>query len=171
MHHRHNRNRSHYTKEDFKNKYDRQRNRQKRKATEGYGINLYRNKTDNIIAGICSGLGDHFGIDHSVMRILFIVAFFLVGGIPMIIAYIIAWALIAPRGKDGEHTFDVKVEYDETIRNYRPKTVFSKKEGSKVRIERTRLRIRKAKRRIEELERYVTSNKFKMEQEFSDLNK
>jgi len=171
MHHRRNRHNRFNNKEDFKEEYSRQRSRQKQKSVKGYGINLYRNKTDNMIAGVCSGLGDHFGIQYHVMRILFVVAFFMVGGFPMFIAYILAWILIAPRSKDGDEAFEIKVEYDEKIRDYRPKTVFSKKEGSKVRIDRTRMRIRKAKRRIEDMEKYVTSNKFKMEQEFSNLQK
>ncbi|MCJ8312844.1 MAG: PspC domain-containing protein [Saccharospirillaceae bacterium] len=169
MHHRHNRRTKFNNKEDFKEEYSRQRSRQKRKAAQGYGINLYRNKTDNMIAGVCSGLGDHFGIDYKIFRIIFVVAFFMVGGFPMIIAYLLCWILIEPRSKDGNEAVDIKVEYDEKIRDYRPKTVFSKKEGSKVRIDRTRMRIRKAKRRIEDMERYVTSKKFKMEQEFSEL--
>jgi len=156
---------------EFKQEFDKQRNRQKRKAKEGYGINLYRNKKDKMIAGVCAGIGDHFGIDYTVMRVLTVVAFFMFGGFPLIVAYILACFLIASRPKDSDEIYDVQVEYDEKIRDYRPKTVFSKKEGSKVRIERTKMRLRKAKKRIEEMERYVISNKFKMEQEFSDLQK
>ena len=171
MHHRNNRHNKFKNKEDFKEEYSRQRSRQKRKAKEGYSINLYRNTTNNMVAGVCSGLGDHFGIDHKIVRILFIIAVIISSGFPMFLAYVIAWILIAPRSKDDEENVNIKVEYDEQIRDYRPKTVFSKKEGSKVRIDRTRMRIRKAKRRIEDMERYVTSNKFKMEQEFTDLQK
>ncbi|BCE00153.1 PspC domain-containing protein [Marinicellulosiphila megalodicopiae] len=173
MHHRHKRTHHENKCNNFKNANDikREYSQHKKNSMSGYGINLYRNKKNKIIAGVCSGIGDHFGIDHSVMRVLFVIALFFTGFFPAVCGYILACMLISPRPQEDDTPYDVKVEYDESIRDYRPKTVFSKKESSKVRIDRTRLRIKKAKRRIEEMERYVTSNKFKMEQEFSNLEK
>ena len=52
---------------------------------------LYRNKKDYKIAGICSGIGDYFTIDPIIIRLLFLVAFFMGAGL---IVYIIAWIII-----------------------------------------------------------------------------
>jgi phage shock protein PspC (stress-responsive transcriptional regulator) len=55
-------------------------------ATRG---RLYRNADDKIIAGVCSGLANHFGIDPVVLRILFVVLF---GALFWV--YILLWILI-----------------------------------------------------------------------------
>ena len=52
---------------------------------------LYRNKQDAKLAGICSGIGDYFKIDPIMIRLLFLVALFLGGGL---IVYIIGWLVI-----------------------------------------------------------------------------
>ena len=52
---------------------------------------LYRNNTDYKIAGICSGIGDYFEIDPVIIRLLFLLGFFLGGGL---IVYIIGWIII-----------------------------------------------------------------------------
>ncbi len=40
---------------------------------------LYRSRTDSKIAGVCGGLGEHFGIDSTWVRLLFVLFFFLGG--------------------------------------------------------------------------------------------
>ena len=52
---------------------------------------LHRNKKDGKIAGICAGIGDYFDIDPVIVRLLFLLALFLGGGL---IVYIIAWIII-----------------------------------------------------------------------------
>ena len=56
---------------------------------------LYRQKSDSIIAGVCSGIGDYFDIDPVIIRLTFLFGFFLGGGL---IVYLIAW-LIVPLSK------------------------------------------------------------------------
>ena len=53
---------------------------------------LYRDKTDSKIAGVCSGIGDYFEIDPVMIRLLFLMGFFLGGG--GLIVYIIGWIII-----------------------------------------------------------------------------
>ncbi len=52
---------------------------------------LYRNKEEGKIAGICAGLGDYFEIDPVIIRLVFLLALFLGGGL---IVYLIAWVII-----------------------------------------------------------------------------
>ena len=53
---------------------------------------LYRSRTDCKIAGVCGGLGEHFGIDSTWIRLLFILFFFL-GGSALLI-YLIFWVIV-----------------------------------------------------------------------------
>lgn len=55
---------------------------------------LYRNPDDKTIAGVCSGLALYLNIDVVLVRVLFVIAFFLGGG--GFWAYIIIW-IVAPR--------------------------------------------------------------------------
>ena len=52
---------------------------------------LHRNKKNGKIAGICAGIGDYFDIDPVIVRLLFLLALFLGGGL---IVYIIAWIIV-----------------------------------------------------------------------------
>ena len=53
---------------------------------------LTRSTTDTMIAGVCAGLANYFGLDPVLMRILFVVLA-LAGG-PGILIYIILWIVM-----------------------------------------------------------------------------
>jgi phage shock protein C len=53
---------------------------------------LYRSTTDKMLGGVAGGLAEYFGIDSTLVRVLFIVIVFLGGG--GIIAYIILWIVV-----------------------------------------------------------------------------
>ena len=55
---------------------------------------LYRAKNDCMIAGICGGLAKIFRLDSSVMRLIIIGITFITGLVPMIVAYLVGWAII-----------------------------------------------------------------------------
>lgn len=50
---------------------------------------LYRSKTNRVIAGVCGGLGEYFGIDPIIFRILFLFIF------PLFWIYFILWIFVA----------------------------------------------------------------------------
>ncbi len=54
---------------------------------------LYRSRTERQLAGVCGGLAEYFGVDPTIVRILFVILA-LAGG-PGLIFYIIL-ALIIP---------------------------------------------------------------------------
>lgn len=56
---------------------------------------LYLSQTDKKIAGVCGGLAQYFDIDSTVIRIIFLFAFFF-GGCGLL-AYLIIW-IAAPAG-------------------------------------------------------------------------
>lgn len=58
---------------------------------------LYRSRTDRKIGGVCGGIGEYFGIDPVLIRLIWILFAISGGGL---IAYLIAWLVIpeSPRG-------------------------------------------------------------------------
>lgn len=59
---------------------------------------LRRSRHDRIIAGVCGGLAEFFGLNALWFRLAFLIAL-LPGGVPGVGAYLLAWLLIpnAPR--------------------------------------------------------------------------
>lgn len=53
---------------------------------------LSRPRNDRVIAGVCSGLGRRFGIDPTVVRIIFVASCLLPG--PQILIYLAGWILM-----------------------------------------------------------------------------
>jgi phage shock protein C len=68
---------------------------------------LYRSKNNQMIAGVCAGLGDYFAIDPTVIRLIFVLATIFGGfGIPI---YIVLW-IILPEVESG------KIGSEETVK-------------------------------------------------------
>jgi phage shock protein C len=63
---------------------------------------LYRSNTNRVIAGVCGGIGEYFGLDPTLVRIITILLVLLPG--INIIAYIIAWIIIPLRPLEMELT-------------------------------------------------------------------
>jgi len=57
------------------------------------GKQLFRSKSNKVIGGVCGGIGKYFGIDPTVIRLLWVLfTFFSFGA--AILAYIIAWIIV-----------------------------------------------------------------------------
>jgi len=56
---------------------------------------LYRSQADRKIAGVCGGLGEYFGVDPVIFRVIGILLL-LPGGLPGFIPYVVLW-LIVPK--------------------------------------------------------------------------
>ena len=52
---------------------------------------LKRDKQDRIIAGVCSGLGNYFEIDPTLIRLIFIIGS--ISAFPFLLAYIVLWII------------------------------------------------------------------------------
>ncbi len=55
---------------------------------------LRRSRRDRMIAGVCAGLAHHFGLDVTLMRVLYVLVSILSVGFPGTIVYIILWIVI-----------------------------------------------------------------------------
>ena len=53
---------------------------------------LYRSETDKMIGGVCGGLSEYFGIDSTLIRLVF--ALIVVYGGSGLILYVILWIVI-----------------------------------------------------------------------------
>lgn len=54
---------------------------------------LTRSRTNRVIAGVCGGLEQFFGIDAIWFRIGFLIAL-LPGGVPGVLGYLVCWIII-----------------------------------------------------------------------------
>ena len=55
-------------------------------------MTLSRPRDNRVIAGVCSGIARRFGIDPTLVRILFVASLLLPG--PQILIYLAAWVLM-----------------------------------------------------------------------------
>lgn len=84
---------------------------------------LYRDEENKIIAGVCSGLGNYFGVDPLMFRLIFLTAV-IIGGFGTLI-YIVLWIAV-PKAE----TISQKLEM-----NGEPVTIFNIEKAIKEEIE------------------------------------
>ena len=118
---------------------------------------LYRNTEDKRIAGVCSGIADYFGFDVTITRVLV-----LVGAVFFMPSVVIVYAILAlildekpaelgrRRSEDLELERRVRAEPHATLNSVRH-------------------RFRDLDRRLQRIEKYVTSDRFKLDREFEGL--
>ena len=73
---------------------------------------LERNTQDKIIAGVASGVADFFGIDTTLVRVLWALTI-LLGGFGAIV-YIILWLVLPEAGQDRTVADDLKAKVEES---------------------------------------------------------
>ena len=54
---------------------------------------LYRSQHDRIVAGVAGGMAEYSGIDPTLVRLLWVLAF-LPGGVPGFLLYALCWLII-----------------------------------------------------------------------------
>jgi phage shock protein C len=111
---------------------------------------LTRNKVDGKLGGVCAGIGDYLGWDHTMVRILTILLIIFTG-LPILV-YFILWALM-PK--------DTRAPY---IREYREQSEARSKvearagtAGSTTTYNDVRSKFRSLEVRLQDLERSITS--------------
>ncbi|WP_158583896.1 PspC domain-containing protein [Salinibius halmophilus] len=111
---------------------------------------LYRSSEDKVVAGVCGGLAKHFDVPSSWLRLAAVVAFLIFNGLA-IIAYIIMAVVMR---KPVEKTEPTKQKSD---------TVYSRS------AEAAKARLADIDDRLANVERYVTSNRFRLQKQFDEL--
>ncbi len=65
---------------------------------------LYRSRSDRMIAGVAGGMAEYFGIDPTLVRLLWALTL-LPGGVPGLLLYLVCWAVI-PSNPQSHHSGD-----------------------------------------------------------------
>ncbi len=60
---------------------------------------LYRSTTDQLVAGICGGIGEYLEIDPNVIRVIWVIITAITGFVPGIVVYILLWIILPQRGQ------------------------------------------------------------------------
>jgi len=60
---------------------------------------LYRRRKGRMVAGVCAGLSDYFGLDVNLIRLMFAVAT-VFGGLGALV-YVVAWAIVPEEGEEA----------------------------------------------------------------------
>ncbi|MBR9861415.1 PspC domain-containing protein [bacterium] len=78
------------------------------KQYQDHSKKLFRDGDDKILGGICSGLAAYFGLDTSMVRLAFILAFIIFGfGLPI---YILLW-IVVPEAKTPQDRSRMRGDY------------------------------------------------------------
>lgn len=67
---------------------------------------LYRDGDSRVLGGVCSGMGAYFNIDMVILRVVFVIAFFLSAGAAMLV-YIVLWIAV-PKAKTTAQRLEMK---------------------------------------------------------------
>lgn len=123
---------------------------------------LTRNKVDGKLGGVCAGIGDYLGWDHTMVRILTILLIIFTG-VPLL-AYFILWALMP---KDTRAPY-VR-EYREQSEAYSRANAPAGTAGSTTTYNDVRSKFRSLEVRLQDLEKSITSKEWKLNRDFRDL--
>lgn len=117
---------------------------------------LYRNRRKGMVGGVCAGLADYFEVDRVLVRILFIVALFMTLQVALI-AYVVAYfALDNDPNTLTDEDGRLKSRFDSSFER---KSVLNSVQD----------RFGKVEDRLRKLEAYVTSKRFKLQDEIDRL--
>lgn len=117
---------------------------------------LYRNRRQGLIFGVCAGLAEYFGVDVAIVRILVVIGAMVFT--PMFVVAYLVLGFLLPTKPEMEHE---RGELDPLQRRVRaePHETLSS----------VRHRFRELDARLQRLEKYVTSQRYKLDKEFEQL--
>jgi phage shock protein C len=119
---------------------------------------LYRDTQNGMLAGVCAGIADFFGFSVKATR--WVVALGCLFAMPaIVICYVIA-AFLLPRKPTGMYESAGEESFWRSMRRD-PQTVYDE----------IRRKLRNLDNRLQGMEKYVTSPRFDLDQEFRDLER
>jgi phage shock protein C len=117
---------------------------------------LYRNPRRGVIFGVCAGIAEYFGFDLTVTRVIVVVGAFF--AFPMIVAAYLLLGLLLPSRGYAVPERDPGDPIGRQVRSNPHDTLAN-----------VRYRFRDLDARLQQLEKYVTSNRYKLDREFRKL--
>ena len=121
-----------------------------------YRRRFVRSADRAIVAGVCAGLADYFGFNLRVTRLLAFIA--LCVAFPVSLLVYFGAVLLIPSAHDPERQADHDPEFEQAVRSAPRQTLND-----------VRRRFQSLDSRMARLERYVTSSRFDLDQEFRKL--
>ena len=123
---------------------------------------LTRNTIDGKLGGVCAGIGDYLGWDHTLIRIITILLF-LFTGLPLL-AYFIFWIVMpkdqrAPYIREYREQRTARQQVEAPIGTAESKTTYTD----------VKSKFRSLEVRLQDLERSITSKEWKLRRDFRDL--
>ena len=124
------------------------------------GRRLYRDADRAVLGGVCAGLATYLGFNLKVTRLLCIIAFLC--AFPFAAIAYLAAVLVIPSSSSRI--------YDDEIRDARRKEALREEIlRAKPTVRDVRERYREMDERLARIERYVTSSRYKLDEEFRQL--
>lgn len=117
---------------------------------------FYRNREKAVLGGVCAGLADYFGFNLRVTRILAFIAFLM--AMPMTLLVYFGTVLLIPTTPADDRNAEYDPAFRQAVRSAPAQTVSD-----------VRRRFQSLDGRLARLERYVTSSRFNLDQEFRNL--
>lgn len=121
---------------------------------------LFRSRNERVIAGVCGGIAVRYGWDPIVVRLLTIAAFFFLAGPLVFIAYILMVMLVPKAPKSYAHLQPDEEAFWRGVSD-RPRATYSGLKYTFMDLE----------DRLQNLERNVTSDEWRLRREFRNLEK
>lgn len=117
---------------------------------------FYRSRDRAMIGGVCAGLADYFGFNLKVTRLLAVIALFM--AMPVTLLVYFATVLLVPAASDQPRRPSYDPDFHRALRASPRETLAD-----------VRRRFQSLDSRLARLERYVTSSRFDLDQEFRKL--
>jgi len=117
---------------------------------------FYRNRDRAMVAGVCAGLADYFGFNLRATRFLAFIS--LLMAMPVTLLIYFATVFLVPAAPDSARSRDHDVAFRKAVRSDPGQTLSDVKR-----------RFQSLDSRLARLERYVTSSRFNLDQEFRKL--
>ena len=122
------------------------------------GRRLYRDRDNGLFFGICAGLSDYFGFDLAITRIVTALSL-LFFTLPTLIGYFVLALLLPKRPRSLDRPRDA--DSDSLKRQVRS--------APHATLDSVKHRFRELDARLQRLEKYLTSSRFKLDREFEAL--
>jgi len=119
---------------------------------------FYRSSDRRCLGGVCGGLADYFGFNLKVTRLLAIIALFMAP--PFAVMGYLATVVLVPARPSPKLESGVDESFRKAVRSSPAQTMSD-----------VRRRFLALDRRLARLEKYVTSSRFSLDQEFRDLER
>ncbi len=117
---------------------------------------FYRSRDRAVLGGVCAGLADYFGFNLKMTRVLAVVALCMAMLVTLVAYFGTVFLVPAAPSRDREPTYDP--EFRKALRSAPRQTLGD-----------VRRRFQSMDSRLARLERYVTSSRFNLDQEFRKL--